>query len=245
MWHIGSVFASFQVGEGQLETGVTRWVKRIAAACCVVVCVSCVGGADMATHRPQRRSSVEVGISMNGASASLPVMTAGLTVESAVFWVGDIWLVGERGLHPAELEITGAALDLASAGPTSFQFVDLRPGLYSNLHVDFDPIEGVDMLGIFGGERLAFQVTGRTPGGDSFVIRDTRVLELDVRAGDGVEVRPGEALEVLLRLDIDKWLSGIVLPDSKPIVVDERNTAMLDMFRSNLVRSATLELAKR
>ena len=176
-----------------------------------------------------------------GTTAQLPADLGTVTVESAVLWIGDLRFVGD-GDDGGRTERRDLPLDLGQ--PFALALPDAPPGLYSRLRIVFDaPGDRTLVPAAFEGHRLAFQIRGHLRSGAAFVVRDEHDLALDLRAGDGRELAPGQTLGASLAIDLPSWFAGVELGDAKTgTVVIDASTASdrLERFRANFVRAARL-----
>lgn len=179
---------------------------------------------------------IEVSLQVNGQPTRLPASVGGIVVESASFWVREMRLVADHGSEDDRLRIRGRDLDLR-AGAVIFGLSQAPPGLYSRLRIDLEAPDDDDEDK--GERRASLLVTGKTADGAPFSMRENDGLELDLRAGDGVELIPGMELTASVHLALDRWFNGITLTAGSGADREEENAKRL---RQNIAEAAALSM---
>ncbi len=217
-------------------------MTRLPRITLAVLAASLIGGCGgEAPAGPQETAAhfEAVGTS-DGQPANLPTSSGGVVVETAWFWADAVALVGDRARVDGDIVIKERALNLGVRMRSAFS--DVPPGLYSRSAIDLEPPDE-DAPPVAPEFRATYRITGRTADGLPFTIRDRAEIKLDLRAGDGVELRPGQTLGVEVRFDLGAWWSGMdlgALAAGNPLVID--SGPALVRFRENLLRSASLRL---
>lgn len=171
---------------------------------------------------------VEISLQAGGQLVRLPATVAGVTVETASFQVRELRLVADHGSDDDRLRIRDQVLDLGQ-GTAVFRLPEAPPGLYSRLRMRIDRAEEEEES-----QAATVVIAGKTSDGAAFALRENEGVELDLRAGDGVELIPGMALTAGVRLNLDGWFSGVSLAPG-----GDRGGERL---RDNIEASATLTL---
>ncbi len=148
---------------------------------------------------------------------ALPVRAGDITLERAAFWVDRMTLAWDRGGGDDSGRISSQLLDFAT-GPASFPLPAAPPAFYSGILVELSQPDDHASFPALGGMRVAFRLSGKTAAGVPFVVWGRDGLRIDLRApgGGGAEVGARTKVSCVVRLDADRWLTGVPFPAPDP-----------------------------
>jgi hypothetical protein len=180
----------------------------------------------------------------NGASITgLPAIVNGLIIESAVFSIKELAVIGDQRFEE-KTRTEPFRADLAQ--PPQLTFPDAAPGIYSLVRINFDKPDGGEGDGEGSdGERVSARIAGKLSSGRSFVLTIREGFSVDLRGGGGMELRPQGYLSMTIATDLGGWFRGIVLDgqgsDTLTIGDGESDGHDTSTFMSNFVNSLRIE----
>jgi hypothetical protein len=222
------------------KDGTTSMIRTDTLMAAILVCAaaSCGGEEPGSSPTGDMGAWVEVVAVAGGQPTRLPAATGGIVVEGASFWLRELRLVADHGREDDRLRIRERALDLRE-GTAVFRLPEAPPGLYSRVRVRFERSGGGDDDDDDDRGVDALRVTGRGPDGVAFSVSVRDSIELDLRAGDGVDLVPGMGLTARVQVDLDEWWKGIQVPISDR---GDRGEETSERLRENIARGASLVL---
>jgi hypothetical protein len=171
-----------------------------------------------------------------GAPTTLPVTVNGVVIEQVVLLLHELYLASDVG----GAYLTARPADFSPDGLVMLALPALRPGLYSHLQIKLEAeAEGGGLPAVLMGRAASIYVSGKTPSGAAFVIRDTAENQTGIAAVTPRDLKTGERLRATVTYDLERWFTGVTLSAE----IDSSHAAdQLPRFRSNLMQSAALDL---
>jgi hypothetical protein len=206
----------------------------------VLLAASCGDGPAMMGVMPppgHATATIAIALTAGGQPAILPARTGDLIIDTAVFAVDTITLIGDRDGGEDSLRVRGQTLEF-KGGAMIFELPDAPPALYSGLSLELHAPDG-DGHGGDSDRAQAFSVAGKTAAGVPFVVADRHEVKVELRAGDGMELAPGKPLLALVRFDLDRWFKDVIVSPDGDHGGDSHDAAA-GQFAQNLAASASL-----